>query len=218
MSGLFFLTSGGGGAPTNLSYVAATRLLESDTGADVTLPLVSSANAGLAPATGGGTSNFLRADGAWALPPGITNLTYTAATRVLASDTGTDVTLPLFTSSEAGLVPPSGGGTTNFLRADGTFAAPPGGGGGGASLTAVTATLPYGFGTREVTVTDAAVTATSKIVIGWGTVLDSDENTPEEPVVFSAIPATGSFRLLVTPTNDRQPMGGAIKINYLVTA
>jgi hypothetical protein len=32
-----------------------------------------------------------------------------------------------FTGSTAGLVPPSGGGTTNFLRADGTFAAPPGG-------------------------------------------------------------------------------------------
>ncbi len=59
---------------------------------------------------------------------GATNLTYTASTRVLASDTGTDATLPLFTSTEAGLVPASGGGTANFLRADGTFAAPPAGG------------------------------------------------------------------------------------------
>lgn len=33
--------------------------------------------------------------------------------------------LPVFTSSLNGLVPASGGGTTNFLRADGTFAAPP---------------------------------------------------------------------------------------------
>lgn len=33
-----------------------------------------------------------------------------------------------FTSSAAGLVPASGGGTTNFLRADGTWAAPPAGG------------------------------------------------------------------------------------------
>jgi hypothetical protein len=47
--------------------------------------------------------------------------------------TGTQVTtlLDAFTSSLKGLVPPSGGGTTNFLRADGTFAAPSGGGGGG---------------------------------------------------------------------------------------
>lgn len=57
------------------------------------------------------------------LAPG-TNLTYTAATRILASDTGTDATLPLVTSGNAGLAPASGGGTANFLRADGTWAAP----------------------------------------------------------------------------------------------
>jgi len=56
-----------------------------------------------------------------------TNLSYDAATRTIASDTGADATLPLVTSSEAGLVPATGGGTTNFLRADGTFAAPPSG-------------------------------------------------------------------------------------------
>jgi hypothetical protein len=55
-----------------------------------------------------------------------TDLSYTASSRLLASSTGADVTLPLMSSTEAGLVPPSGGGTTNFLRADGTFAAPPG--------------------------------------------------------------------------------------------
>jgi hypothetical protein len=37
--------------------------------------------------------------------------------------------LDAFTSGLKGLVPASGGGTTNFLRADGTFAIPPGGGG-----------------------------------------------------------------------------------------
>lgn len=64
-----------------------------------------------------------------------TDLTYTAATRVLASSTGTDATLPLVSSGDAGLAPASGGGTSNFLRADGTWAAPAGGGGspGGSS-------------------------------------------------------------------------------------
>lgn len=38
--------------------------------------------------------------------------------------------LDTFTSALKGLVPASGGGTTNFLRADGTWAAPGGGGGG----------------------------------------------------------------------------------------
>jgi hypothetical protein len=114
--------SGAGGA-TNLTYTAATRLLASSTGTDVTLPLVSSADAGLAPASGGGTSNFLRADGTWVAPPA-TDLSYTAATRLLASSTGADVTLPLVSSADAGLAPASGGGTTNYLRADGTWTAP----------------------------------------------------------------------------------------------
>lgn len=56
-----------------------------------------------------------------------TNLSYDAATRTIASDTGTDATLPLVTSTDAGLVPATGGGTTTFLRADGTFATPPSG-------------------------------------------------------------------------------------------
>ena len=38
--------------------------------------------------------------------------------------------LNLFSSALKGLVPASGGGTANFLRADGIFATPPGGGGG----------------------------------------------------------------------------------------
>ena len=45
--------------------------------------------------------------------------------------TGTQATalLDAFTSAAKGLAPASGGGTTNFLRADGTWAAPGGGGG-----------------------------------------------------------------------------------------
>ena len=73
------------------------------------------------------TGQILRfaSDGLWKNEtlPG-TDLTYTAATRLLASSTGTDVTLPLVTSTDAGLAPASGGGTTTFLRADGSWAAP----------------------------------------------------------------------------------------------
>jgi len=58
------------------------------------------------------------------VPASATDLTYTAATRVLASSTGTDATLPLVSSGDAGLAPASGGGTSNFLRADGTWTAP----------------------------------------------------------------------------------------------
>jgi len=51
-----------------------------------------------------------------------TDLTATQATAIL----------DVFTSSLKGLAPSSGGGTTNYLRADGTWNAPPGTGGGGA--------------------------------------------------------------------------------------
>lgn len=117
-------------AGTDLSYTASTRLLASSTGTDVTLPLFGTTDGGLVSGSGGGTTNFLRADGSWAAPPaGATNLGYTASTRVLTSDTGTDVTLPLVTATDPGLAPLSGGGTTNYLRADGTWAPPPGSGG-----------------------------------------------------------------------------------------
>lgn len=43
--------------------------------------------------------------------------------------------LALFTNTVRGAVPPSGGGTTNYLRADGTWAEPAGGGGGSFSLS-----------------------------------------------------------------------------------
>ncbi len=61
----------------------------------------------------------------------------TAGTGVPEALTGTQATalLDVFTSGAKGLAPASGGGTANFLRADGTWAAPAGGGGG---LTLVT--------------------------------------------------------------------------------
>ena len=56
----------------------------------------------------------------------------TGATANAADLTATQTTamLDAFTSAAKGLAPASGGGTTNFLRADGTWAAPAGGGGG----------------------------------------------------------------------------------------
>jgi hypothetical protein len=55
----------------------------------------------------------------------------TAATGVPEAITGTQATtlLDTFTSALKGLAPASGGGTSNFLRADGTWTTPPAGGG-----------------------------------------------------------------------------------------
>lgn len=55
-----------------------------------------------------------------------------AATAAIAT-----AILNVFTSADKGLVPASGGGTTNFLRADGSWAAPSGGGGGSGPSPAI---------------------------------------------------------------------------------
>jgi hypothetical protein len=116
---------------TDLSYDTSTRFLDSSTGSGVTLPTFASGIDGFVPAASGGTTSFLREDGTWQPVMGSTNLSYDDSTRVLSSSTGSGVTLPVFASGVAGLVPAtSSGGTTTFLRADGEFAtagSPPGG-------------------------------------------------------------------------------------------
>jgi len=94
----------------DLGYDPATRQLSSSRGADVTLPLFNSSTAGLVGASGGGTANFLRADGAWTAPPGGagTDLSYDPATRLLSSSTGADVTLTLADSTNPGLLTAAG--------------------------------------------------------------------------------------------------------------
>jgi hypothetical protein len=105
------------------------------------LDTFTSANQGVVPASGGGTANFLRADGTFVAPPsgapaspttsvqfnnsgafgGVSTFTYNSGTDTL---TVGNLVSANFTSAAQGLVPASGGGTANFLRADGTFAAP----------------------------------------------------------------------------------------------
>ena len=58
--------------------------------------------------------------------------TLTGITNVTLPQSGTLATNALFTSGGAGLAPASGGGTANYLRADGTWDAPAGSAGSGA--------------------------------------------------------------------------------------
>lgn len=75
----------------------------------------------------------------------------TASTGDPEDMTGTQATtlLDVFTSGLKGLVPASGGGTTNFLRADGTWAAA--GGGGGITGTLTSGRVPFADGASSVT-------------------------------------------------------------------
>lgn len=110
---------------------------------DTTYSVFNSTTNGLTPASGGGTANFLRADGSWATPGGGAwgQISGTLAdqtdlqtaldskansnqvlTNVPANAVFTDTTYNVFTALANGLVPSSGGGTENFLRADGSWA------------------------------------------------------------------------------------------------
>lgn len=103
----------------------------------------------------------------------------------------------LFTALLAGIVPASGGGTTNFLRADATWAAPPAGGGGSATTIEVDLGATAKWSGR-FTITDAAISAASKVLCwqapgpytGKGTRADEAEMQPVS--VISVAPAAGS--------------------------
>lgn len=58
--------TGGAATPSDLTVAQVNAIL----------PVVTSGLNGLAPASGGGTSNFLRADGTWAAPAGGSGLTH----------------------------------------------------------------------------------------------------------------------------------------------
>jgi hypothetical protein len=69
----------GSAAPTDLSQTQLTALINA----------VTSSLSGAAPASGGGTTNFLRADATWAVPPGSAVITVpTAGTITVGSNNG----------------------------------------------------------------------------------------------------------------------------------
>lgn len=101
----------------------------------------------------------------------------TASTGVVEDLTATQATsvLNTFTTSLKGLAPASGGGTTNYLRADGTWAAPAGGG----TVTSVGLSTPTGLTAGGTPVTGSgtlAITLTAGYVIPTQAALDAKLN------------------------------------------
>lgn len=128
--------------------------------------------------------------------------------------TGTQATalLDTFTTALKGLAPASGGGTTNFLRADGTWAVPAGGGGSGLGGLA-TVTVPDNSYEWEELVTATGVTGTSRILLGLAPAADDDENDPAFLAIssMSAAPGTGQMTISMA---FAEPTCGAIKLNW----
>lgn len=69
----------------------------------------------------------------------LSTLSFGRSLLTLADAGALTALLDVASAALKGLAPASGGGTTNFLRADMTWAAPPGGGGGGGNLDDVLA-------------------------------------------------------------------------------
>lgn len=93
----------------------------------------------------------------------------------------------------------------------------PGGGGGSAAFTAATITVPYDIHSGQATVVDAAISATSKIMIAWGAYLDTNENVPDmDSISFTAIPAAGSMTVRVSAADLTSRVGGTYSIIYLI--
>jgi hypothetical protein len=92
----------------------------------------------------------------------------------------------------------------------------PSGGGSVAFTNATIAGVSYGIQYAEATVIDAAITATDKILVGWGQVAETEENTPDmDWVSFDAVPAAGSMVVRISTTDPLERLGGTYKIKYL---
>lgn len=113
---------------------------------------------------------------------------------------GTQVTalLDTFSSGVKGVVPPSAGGTLNFLRADGTFSIPPGTGGsnfaanvGDGISTSITVT--HNLGSRDV------IASLYRNSSPWDDVeCDIQRPTTNDILlVFTAPPTSAQYRLVV---------------------
>ena len=108
----------------------------------------------------------------------LTTTSYGRSQLALADAAADTAQLNAFSSTLKGLVPLSGGGTTNFLRADGTWASPPGSGGSG-TVTSVGMSLPTGLsvagspitttGTLAVTYTAGYAIPTTASAANWDT-------------------------------------------------
>ncbi len=107
--------------------------------------------------------------------------------------------LPVFTSSLNGLAPLSGGGTTNFLRADGTWAAP-----AYPTLTSLgirTGQTSISSGATSQAVTFSSTLGTTSYAVTATMVNTTDTNVQFQPITVTAQSATGFTATWNAPTS-----------------
>jgi hypothetical protein len=176
-----------GGGTTNLAYTASTRLLESSTGADVTLPLV----------VAGGDAGLMTGADKTKLNGVATGATANSADATLlarANHTGSQLaaTISDFASAVAALIT----GKQNTILS------------GTATVTPDRQAMEW----RE-TVAAVGVTGSSRISLDLGSHADTDENDPEllDIGAISAIPGTNTITFILAFLT---PTAGPIKLNW----
>lgn len=209
-----------GAAGLALTSTAGTLALAAAAGA-----LTGTATLGLAFGTSGGNIGFTAAAGAATMSGVTANLTSTAGlvtitaggANILRFRTNAVTRLDI-QGSGAWDVGGSVGAVGNVLTSNGpgtppTWTAPAA---ATVAMTDATITLPYaGAHSDAVTVVDAAIGAGSRVGIFWGSVLDTDANSPElDDVTFTCTPAAGSMTVRVS--SDKAPVGGPYKVRYLI--
>jgi len=140
-----------------------------------------------------------------------------AAITVLGSPITTSGTINLtannFTSSNPGVVPGSGGGTTNFLRADGTWSAPPGGTG---TVTSVAAS----GGTTGLTFSGSPVTTSGTLTLGGTLAIASGGTgqTTASGAINALVPSQGGNSGKFLTTNGSVVSWGTVSGTGTVTS
>lgn len=142
------ISSGSAGGVTSVSATAPIQTSGSTGAITLSAALFGTSNSGVVPASGGGTTNYLRADGTWAAPPG-TGISSITGTAPITASTTSGATTVGFT------VP---GSTTQFIWNNGGVLA-------GSAILAETGTNQISFGTgvtgTTTTLTMPAPAATS---------------------------------------------------------
>jgi hypothetical protein len=131
--------------------------------------------------------------------------------------------LPLIIPGHDGAIGPAGqSGLAGLDGLDGEDSFIPGpvgpvgpSGTGTVAVTKITQNLTYASKTQSITITDALIVPTSKIMISLGTGLDTDTNSDDmiDIIALSTVPQTGSF---LARMNFLTPIGGPFTLNYII--
>lgn len=196
--GVPFNCAAAGSAPGATDLLLGGKIAGANTVKFTGLQLATGIFAQVATISGGGTANFLRADGSWAVPPsgsgstspgGSTGQVQYNNAGAFGGLTNTQLTadINVFSTSLSGAAPASGGGSANFLRADGIWAAPAGSGGG--TVNSVSMTVPAILSVSGSPVTSSGTLAVSLATETANTVLAGPSSGSAAAPTFRALVA-----------------------------